>query len=90
MKQSSWSYKHCINDYYGNNGGENCQYYEEPNNVIIVKHENGYYGKLYGKSSLSIYRGDKEVFHTVFRSINTTYELYELLTEIPTFMKKFI
>ena len=51
MKQSCWSCKHCINDYfatgtmdckrqddmteeefenyYGNNGGENCTYYEE-------------------------------------------------------------
>ena len=51
MKQSCWSCKHCINDYfatgtmdckkqddmteeefenyYGNNGGENCPYYEE-------------------------------------------------------------
>lgn len=51
MKQSCWSCKHCINDYfatgtmdckrqddmteeefenyYGDNGGENCTYYEE-------------------------------------------------------------
>ena len=51
MKQSCWSCKHCINDYfatgtmdckkqddmtedefenyYGDNGGENCPYYEE-------------------------------------------------------------
>ena len=60
------------------------------NNEIWVKHENGYYGKLYGKSSLTIYWGNKEVIHTGFRSINTAYELYELLTELPTFMKKFI
>ena len=111
MKQSCWSCKHCINDYfatgildckkqddmtddefevyYGNNGGENCLYYEESNanNEIWVKHENGYYGKLYGKSSMSIYWGNTEVIHTGFRSINTAYELYELLTELPTFMK---
>ena len=60
------------------------------NNEIVVKHENGYYGKLYGKSSLTIYWGNKEVIHTCFRSINTADELYDLLTELPTFMKKFI
>ena len=59
-------------------------------NEIWVKHENGYYGILYGKSSMTIYWDNKEVIHTGFRSINTAYELYELLTELPTFMKKFI
>lgn len=111
MKQSCWSCKHCINDYfatgtmdckkqdnmtdddfevyYGNNGGENCLYYEESNanNEIWVKHENGYYGKLYGKSSMSIYWGNKEVFHTGFRTINTPEELYKELSEMASFME---
>ena len=114
MKQSCWSCKHCINDYfatgtmdckkqddmtedefenyYGNNGGENCRYYEEinDNNDIIVKHENGYYGKLYGKSSMSIYWTNREVFHTGFREVNTASELYDLLSDIPYIFENFI
>ena len=60
------------------------------NNEIVVKHENGYYGKLYDKSSMAIYWGDKEVLHTGFRKINTAYELYTLLSEMPTIMENFI
>ena len=62
MKQSCWSCKHCINDYfatgtmdckrqndmtedefenyYVDNGGENCTYYEEENmNSLLINYE---------------------------------------------------
>lgn len=67
---------------------ENGTEYEINNNQIMVKHENGYYGCLYGKSSMSIFNGNKEVLHTGFRNINTPDELYEQLSEIPSFMEK--
>lgn len=35
------------------------------------KHKNGYSAVLYGKSSMSVYRREKEVFHTGSRNINT-------------------
>ena len=54
---------------------------------IMVEHENGYRGILYGKSSMSIFKGDKEVLHTGFRNINTADELYEELSEMPSFME---
>lgn len=66
---------------------ENGTEYEINNNQIMVKHENGYYGCLYGKSSMSIFNGSKEVLHTGFRNINTPDELYEILSEIPSFME---
>ena len=53
----------------------------------MVKHENGYCGCLYGKSSMSIFKGNKEVLHTGFRNINTPDELYEQLSEMPSFME---
>lgn len=52
---------------------------------IQVEHPNGYYGELYGKSSLSIFKGTREVFHTGFRSIETAEELYQVLEEYPQF-----
>ena len=55
--------------------------------VIDVKHENGYSGKLYGKSSMSIFKDGKEVLHTGTRAINTETELYEQLSEMPQFME---
>ena len=61
--------------------------YEINNNQIMVEHENGYYGCLYGKSSMSIFNGNKEVLHTGFRNINTPDELYEQLSEMPDFME---
>ena len=67
---------------------ENGIEYEINGNKIMVKHENGYYGCLYGKSSMSIFKGDKEVLHTGFRNINTPDELYEQLSEMPSFMEK--
>ena len=66
---------------------ENGTEYEINNNQIMVKHENGYYGCIYGKSSMSIFNGNKEVLHTGFRNINTPDELYEILSEMPDFVE---
>ena len=55
--------------------------------MIEVKHPNGYVGTLYGKSSLSISKDGKEVFHTGFRNVETEEELYEMLGEMPKFIK---
>ena len=60
--------------------------YEVVNNQIMVEHENGYYGCLYGKSSMSIFKDNKEMLHTGFRNINTPDELYEILSEMPEMM----
>ena len=60
--------------------------YEVCNNQIMVEHENGYYGCLYGKSSMSIFKDNKEVLHTGFRNINTPDELYKLLSGMPEMM----
>ena len=57
---------------------------------IQVEHPNGYYGELYGKSSLSIFKGTREVFHTGFRNIETAEELYEVLEEYPKFEEMLI
>ena len=66
---------------------ENGTEYEIHNNKIMVEHENGYNGCLYGKSSMSIFKGNKEVLHTGFRNINTPDELYKQLSEMPSFME---
>ena len=66
---------------------ENGTEYEINDNKIMVEHENGYYGCLYGKSSMSIYKDGIEVLHTGFRNINTPDELYEQLSEMPDFME---
>ena len=71
--------------YVSKNGTE----YEIYENQIMVEHENGYYGCLYGKSSMSIFKDNKEVLHTGFRNINTPDELYEILSEMPSFTEKF-
>lgn len=68
---------------------ENGTEYEINDNQIMVEHENGYYGCLYGKSSMSIFKDNKEVLHTGFRNINTPDELYEILSEMPSFTEKF-
>ena len=66
---------------------ENGTEYEINNNQIMVEHENGYCGCLYGKSSMSIFKDNKEVLHTGFRNINTPDELHEILSEMPSFME---
>lgn len=61
--------------------------YEISNNQIMVEHENGYYGCLYGESSMSIFLGNKEVLYTGSRNINTPDELYNILSETPDFLE---
>ncbi len=57
-------------------------------NIIKYTSENGYSGKLYGKSSLSIYdRKGREVLHTGSRAINTVEELKELVDNHPEFAR---
>ena len=56
--------------------------------VIEYKSENGYTGKLYGKSSLSIYNSiGREVMHTCFRTINTLEELKQEVENFPEFLR---
>lgn len=66
---------------------ENGTEYKINDNKIMVEHENGYYGCLYGKSSMSIFKDNKEVLHTGSRNINTSDELYEILSEMPDFVE---
>ena len=66
---------------------ENGTEYEIGNNQIMVEHENGYYGCLYGKSSMSIFKGNKEVLHTGFRNINTPDGLHDTLSQMPSFIE---
>ena len=51
---------------------------------MIYKHKNGYSAKLYGKSSMIIFRPDgKERLHTGRRNVNTESEVMELLEMQP-------
>lgn len=61
--------------------------YEINNGRIMVEHENGYYGCLYGRSSMTIFYKNREVLHTGKRSINTPDGLYEELAVMPEFLK---
>jgi hypothetical protein len=61
--------------------------YEINNGQIMVEHENGYYGCLYGRSSMTIFYKNREVIHTGKRSINTPDELYEELAVMPEFLR---
>ena len=55
---------------------------------IIYTSPNGYTGRLYGKSSMSIYDSvGTEVFHTGTRSINTYNDLVETIDAFPGFLK---
>lgn len=56
--------------------------------MIEYTSENGYSGKLYGKSSMSIFDKDgKEVMHTGSRTPNTLEELKEVVDRFPAFME---
>lgn len=58
--------------------------------AIKYKSENGYSGRLYGKSSMSIYNPEgKKVFHTGFRrkEINSLEALKEHVDTFPEFEK---
>lgn len=55
---------------------------------IEVTHPNGYRGVLYGASSMLIYDKDgKEVLHSGHRAVNTEKGLYNILSEMPEFLK---
>jgi len=52
------------------------------------KSENGYTGRMYGKSALSVYdKNGVEVLHTYDRNIDTLDELKELVEDIPNFLE---
>ena len=55
---------------------------------IYVEHPNGYCGRLYGDSSMSIFKDGKEVLHTGCRSKDICDEksLYEHLESMPKFL----
>ena len=55
--------------------------------VIEYKSDNGYTGRMYGKSSLSIFNANgKEIFHTGFWKGNTLTELQKQVDEFPEFL----
>lgn len=57
--------------------------------MIQIKHSNGYTGRLFGTSSLSIYDAEEHiVLYTEKRTINTYAELYQLLEEAPDLFKQ--
>lgn len=54
---------------------------------MIYKHENGYSAKLYGKSSMVVFRKGKKIFHTHYRNQNTKSEVMEMLEGMPSLME---
>lgn len=54
---------------------------------IYAEHSNGYSGCLYGKKSMTIFKGEQEVIHTGSRNVNTKEELIKLLSIIPEVMQ---
>lgn len=70
---------------YIGNGTGMCEMYSPK--VIVYESENGYTGKLYGESSMSIFDADgSEVMHTGSRTPNTLEELKEVVDGFPAFM----
>ena len=56
---------------------------------IQYKSSNGYYGTLYGKSSLVVYDPKSVMcFHTASRKINTYEELVDFVDSYPEFEAK--
>ena len=56
---------------------------------IIYQNKDGYFGKLYGKSSMILmHESGSPYLHTGSRSINTLEELKELVDDFPNFIKK--
>ena len=55
---------------------------------ITVTHPNGYSGVLFGESSMSIFKGDKEVLHTGFRNagLRSAEDLYSYLEKVPVLL----
>lgn len=65
------------------------KYETSKEDIISVKHPNGFSGKLYGKSSMSIFDSNgKEIMHTEFRNedIKTKEDLYKHLEDMPMLM----
>lgn len=56
--------------------------------TIEYRHPNGYYAKLYGESSMTIYRPDGRMFmHTGLRNVNTENKVMNILKNIPEYEK---
>lgn len=55
-----------------------------------VKHENGYTAIVYGKSSISVFKDNKEVLHSgsLIKPFNTEKEVYEYLEQLPKLIEK--
>lgn len=55
---------------------------------IEYKSNNGYEGRMYGESSLSIIEtaSGKEVFHTGFRKCNSLKEFHKQVDDFPKFL----
>ena len=65
-----------------------CVAMEKRKTIVEYKSTNGYSGRLYGESSMSIYDKDgDEVLHTGKRSINTFDELKKCVDGYPEFEK---
>lgn len=61
---------------------------EKRKTIVEYKSTNGYSGRIYGESSMSIYDKDgDEVLHTGKRSINTFDELKKCVDGYPEFEK---
>lgn len=58
--------------------------------MIKVEHENGYTGIVYGMSSISVFKDNKEVLHTgsLTKPITTEEELHKYLDEIPELLEE--
>jgi hypothetical protein len=51
------------------------------------KSNNGYTGRMYGKSSLSIFdTNGKEIFHTGFRTCNNLKDFHKQVDDFPKFL----
>lgn len=71
---------------YIDNGRGMCEMYSPT--LIVYESENGYTGKLYGESSMSIFDADgNEVMHTGSRTPNTLEELKEVVDGYPAFIE---
>lgn len=51
------------------------------------EHPNGYSAILYGKSSMSVYFGERRVMHTGSRKANTKAEVMKILEGMPKFLE---
>lgn len=55
---------------------------------MIVTHENGYTAKLYGKSSMIVYRPNgRQMLHTGSRNLESQEDVLAFLDDMPEFDK---